>query len=504
MAIPFSEYINITSGIGAGAVVSTRNFIARVFTVNPLLPTNSYLEFDTLAAVGNYFGTTSEEYARASFYFSFISKNITRPQLISFARWVNVPVNALIFGAQLTTTLSQFNLITNGVFSLTIGATTVNVGPIDFSAAVSLSAVASDIQTAINTSIDPQFATATVTYDALSGGFNLVSGQTGDASISVAPGTGGTDIRIIMGWGSDAIFSDGSVAQTITQTLTDSVDLSNNFGSFCFTTSSALNLSEITEAAVWNFGQNITYMFMAPPATNLTDNLSYYNALKLYGGTCTTYNVIVGQYPEMLPMAIFAATDFTQPNSVQNYMFYQAALTASVTDGTTSELLDSELTNYYGNTQTAGNNISFYQRGVLLGPPTSPSDINVYANEVWLKDAAGVALMQLLLNVGRVSANRAGRGQILASLQPVLDQALLNGTISSEKTLDDLQISYITLITNDPYAYHQVAGIGYWINVQVGPFVNVNSGLTEYQATYLLVYSKDDSIRYVQGTHALI
>lgn len=504
MAIPFSDYINITSGIGAGSVVNTRSFIARVFTTNPLLPTNSYLEFSTLAAVGNYFGTTSEEYLRASFYFNFISKNITRPQLISFARWTNVAVHALIFGAQVTDTLAQFNLITNAVFSLTIGATTVNIGPLDFSAAASFAAIATEIQTAINTSIDPQFATATVTYDALTGGFNLVSGQTGNAAISVAAGTGGTDIHIIMGWGANAIFSNGSVSQTITQTLTESADLSDNFGSFCFTNASALNLSQITEAAIWNSGQNITYMFMAPPATNLTDTLSYYNALNLYGGTCLTYNTIVGQYPEMLPMAIFAATDFTQQNSVQNYMFYQAALSPSVTDGTTSDTLDSELTNYYGNTQTAGNNISFYQRGVLLGPATSPSDINVYANEIWLKDAAGVALMQLLLNVGRVPANRTGRGQIFATLQSVINQALNNGTISSEKPLTPLQILYISEITGDPDAYHQVGGIGYWLDVQMSSFTNSNSGLTEYQATYLLVYSKDDSIRYVQGTHVLI
>jgi len=320
----------------------------------------------------------------------------------------------------------------------------------------------------------------------------------------VTAGTGGVSIQTTIGWGVDAILSNGSAVKTITETLDASVAVSDNFGSFCFTTASALTLSEVTEASTWNAAQNVKYMFMTPPTANLTDAASYYDALKLFGGTCLNYNIISGQFPEMLPMAIFAATDFTKVNSVQNYMFYQAALDPSVSDFATSNTLDSEFTNYYGVTQTAGNNIAFYQRGVLVGPSTSPKDINVYANEIWLKDAAGVAIMTLLLSVGRVSANNNGRGQILTILQSVINQALLNGTISSEKTLTIQQILFISEITGDPAAYRQVGGIGYWLDVSIASFVNQNSGQTEFEATYLLVYSKDDAIRFVQGTHVLI
>lgn len=504
MSIPFSKYINITSGIGAGATVSGRSFIARVFTINPLVPTNSFIQFPSLDLVAAYFGTSSEEYLRALFYFSFVSKNITRAQAISFARFTNVATNALIYGAPLTVTLSQINLITTGVLGISVGGTAINVGPLNFSTDVSLAAVATRIQTAIRLSADPQFATASVTYDATRKAFNFVSGATGDAAILVSAGTGGASITTTIGWGVDAIFSNGSAVQTITDTLDASVAVSDNFGSFCFTNSCALNLTQITEAATWNSAQNVKYMFMAPPTTNLTDAAAYYAALNLFGGTCLNYNTISGQFPEMLPMAIFAATDFTLPNSVQNYMYYQAQLDPSVSDSATSNTLDGELTNYYGNTQTAGNNISFYQRGFLLGTSTSPKDINVYANEIWLKDAAGAAIMQLLLSVGRVPANNNGRGQILTVLQSVINQARLNGTISSEKELTIPQILFITEITGDNTAYHQVGGIGYWIDVNIASIVNQNSGQTEFEAEYLLVYSKDDAIRFVKGTQVLI
>ena len=504
MSIPFSKYINITSGIGAGANIAGRSFIARVFTTNPLVPTNSFIQFPSLDLVLAYFGSTSEEYLRALFYFSFVSKNITRPQAISFARFTDVATNALIFGSPLTVTLSQIQLITAGVLGISVGGVAINIGPLNFSTDVSLAAVATRIQTAIRLSVDPNFATASVTYDATRKGFDFVSGATGDAIIFTSAGTGGTSIRTTIGWGTDAIYSNGSAVQTITDALNASVAASDNFGSFCFTNTAALTIDQVTEASTWNFAQNVKYMFMAPPTTNLTDASAYFDALNLFGGTCLNYNIVSGQFPEMLPMAIFASTDFTQVNSVQNYMFYQAALDPSVSDLATSNTLDSEKTNYYGNTQEAGNTISFYQRGVLLGPSTSPSDINVYANEIWLKDAAGVAIMNLLLSVGRVSANNKGRGQILASLQSVLSQALLNGTISSEKQLTTTQILFINEITGDPTAFHQVAGIGYWLNVNISSFVNPNSALTEFQATYLLVYSKDDAIRFVQGTHVLI
>src|SRR6202034_2963574 len=97
MAISFTRYVDITSAVGAQQIVGTRQLIGRLFTENLLLPTESFIEFNSAAEVGAYFGTTSVEYLRAQFYFNFISKSATSPTTISFARWTNVAQAPMIF-----------------------------------------------------------------------------------------------------------------------------------------------------------------------------------------------------------------------------------------------------------------------------------------------------------------------------------------------------------------------------------------------------------------------
>ncbi|OWK47565.1 hypothetical protein FRUB_01264 [Fimbriiglobus ruber] len=59
--------------------------------------------------MGTYFGTGSEEYARAEFYFGWVSKNITAPQQISFWFWNDDVATAdLIYGASGTYALATF------------------------------------------------------------------------------------------------------------------------------------------------------------------------------------------------------------------------------------------------------------------------------------------------------------------------------------------------------------------------------------------------------------
>ena len=81
-------------------------------------------------------------------------------------------------------------------------------------------------------------------------------------------------------------------------------------------------------------------------------------------------------------------------------------------------------TRHIGRTQTAGQNIDFYQRGYLCGGATDPLDMGVYANEMWLKDAIAASVMTLLLSVAKISANTQGRAQLLAQIQSVIQQAL--------------------------------------------------------------------------------
>jgi len=507
MAISFTKYINITSGVGGAAQVAARELIARMFSENPLIPTGGVLEFTTLEDVGSYFGTTSAEYDRAVPYFGFISKNITKADKISYAFWPSAATPARIYGDRDAKALSDFTSIADGEFSLTLGAITATVSACDFTASASLADVALVLQTQVNAAdADPSFASATVSYEATRGSFNLVSGSTGAAVVSTAVSGGGTDILSLIGWvdsglqaADSAIFSDGADAETVTDTLDSSANASDNFGSYLFIP--ALTDDEIEESAVWNAGQNVKFMFMI--RTLEADAAAQFTALGDYGGSGATISETGGEYPEVLPMAVLAATKYQRRNSTVNYMFQQLdGLTASVTDTDLSNALDAIRTNYYGETQKAGQPIRFYQKGVLYGSSEDPIAMNVYANEIWLKDAAGTELMNLLLAI-KVSANKTGRALVNNSLQTVIDSGLFNGTISVGKPLTTTQKSFITQVSGSDKAWYQVQNLGYWFEVVFEQFVNTSSE-NEFKAVYTLIYSKDDAIRRVDGTHILI
>lgn len=501
MAIDMSRYVQITSGIGAASSVATRDLIGRFFTANHLVPTGAILEFTSAADVADYFGSSSNEYLRALFYFGWVSKNISSPNKISFARWADVAVGSEIFGKPDTYSLSDFTSISTGDFTLTLGGFTHHLTGIDLTGAASLAAVGELVEDAIQaySAGGSAWTAANVSFDATRGSFNLVSGTTGADVIAVIAGVT-TDLAGPLGWLTGAILSNGAAAQTITQVLTQSTDLSNNFGSFTFMPT--LTQDQIVEAATWNnsLTNNIQFMYSVRCTSSNAAALS--GALEDIGGCTLTLAPLSGEYPEQAPMMILAATDYDQRNSVQNYMFQIFDLTPSVTTNADANTYDALHVNYYGQTQTAGQFIQFYQRGVMFGLPVDPSDQNVYANEQWLKDSLSAALLGLLLALSKVSANNAGRSQILTTLQGVIDRATFNGTISVGKPLSDTQKLYITNATGDPKAWQQVQSIGYWVGCQITSYTE--DDLVQWKAIYTLIYSKDDVIRKIEGTDILI
>lgn len=499
MAISFKRYIDITSGVGGSGSVRARDLIGRLFTTNPLVPTKGFVEFNSAEEVADYFGDTSNEYLRAVFYFGFISKNITRATKISYGRWVDTASAPLIYGRRGTQALGSWTSITTGSLTMTIGGVTNTMSSLDFSAAVSLAGVATIIQTAIRTKTGTQWTAATVTYDAVRQSFQFVGGLTGNATITVTVG-GLNDISGQLGWDTGAIFSNGSAVETITETLSGSTDVSNNFGSFLFIPT--LTLDQITEASTWNDLQNVMFIYCV--RTTAANAASYFAALEDISGTAITLAPLTTEYPEMVPMTLLASTDYSKRNSVKNYMFQIFSLTPSVTTNADANIYDPIRVNYYGRTQTAGQIIEFYQRGTMTGLPVDPVDQNVYANEIWFKDAAAGAIMSLLLSLEKVSANTRGRSQIMSSLQagPITD-ALFNGTISVGKELDTIQKLYIGELTGDDLAWYQVQTIGYWLDVVFEKYTTI-SGAVEFKAIYTLIYSKDDTIRKVEGSHVLI
>ncbi len=577
MAIPMTKYVNITSGVGGGNNVAVRQLIGMVFSTNTLLDPLNPLTFAggpvaALAAISAYFGSSSEEYKRALFYFGYFSPAIRQPQAISFARYVNADSPARVFGGASAFSLTALNLVTAGLMAfnfgdaaatvtagafvvgrqytiLTVGTTSftgigasantvgtvfiatgagtgtgtatyagvVTIGSINLGAAGSLAAVASTLQTALRLSPDARLSTCTVTYDAVNTRFDFTASSTPVVAASFAMvqiGTGATDTSLALKWytTSGAVVVSSAPTQAPVDAVTNTNNISNNFGSFCFTTASALTLLQQEAVASYSAALNLTYQYhiLVSPSTYASTAA----ALATTGGVGLTYEIdslaaLGTQFPEMIPMAVQAATDYSQRNGVTNTEYRQIpgcdpSVTGTSSDPVSYTTLDAALVNYYGVTQNAGQNIVFYQNGVLCGLPTSPSAMSVFSNEQWLKSLASANLLSLQLSLPQVSANLLGRSQVLAVVQDVVNQALFNGVISIGKPLTTTQKLFIAQQTGSDTAWIQVQNAGYWLDANIVSSVDPLSHQTIYKAVYTLIYSKNDAVRSIEGFHELI
>jgi len=499
MTINMRRYVDITSGVGGGATVRQRELIGMLFTTDPRVPVDAVVEMESASDVMSYFGAGSPEYLRAAFYFDFVSKTITAPKKIAFTRYSPDATAAAIYGSRAVLTMSTWKAITAGSLTLIVGGVTSALTALDFSAAVSLADVASTLQAAIRQQTGAAFTAATVAFDVSRAAFNFTSGATGKADIAIGS-SGATDIAGKLGWtGSLTVFSPGTDAEEPVEAFTRSADRNNNFGSFAFIP--VLTLEQIVAVAQANSGRNVEFMYCI--RTTAEDAQAVNAALIDLSGVGVTLAPNEAEYDEMAPMILLAATDYTRRNGTQNYMYQQFNLTAKVDSNLDADYYDPLRVNYMGVTQTGGQLIKFYQRGVMMGVATAPVDMNIYANEMWFKDTASAALMTMLLALPKVPANTDGRGQVIAILQGPIEAALSNGTISVGKALTIPQRLYVTQMTGDEDAWHQVQAMGYWLDCAMQSYTT-EDGRTEWKAVYVLIYSKDDLVRKIEGTHILV
>ena len=128
--------------------------------------------------------------------------------------------------------------------------------------------------------------------------------------------------------------------------------------------------------------------------------------------------------------------------------------------------------------------------------------MGVYCNEMWLKDKIIVAGFNLFLAVGKVPANLKGNAMITGVMLDIFNLALVNGTFSPQKNLTSTQKAYIENLTNDPDAWQTVYNNGYYFTASVDPVTQ--NGLTNYVFNYILIYSKGDAIKKIEGSNILI
>ncbi len=503
MSISITRYVDITSGVGAASDVAQRSLILRVFSQSNLIPAAHVVTFTTIEDVLAYFGQTSDEYKIAAKYFAFVSKSITTPRAISYSLWNAAAIAPAIFGDSATKVLGAFNAITAGNLKLIVNGVEVTIAAINLAAAASMAAVATAVETAIAANVNLQLADATVAFDTNNQRFILTGSVVGSGTITceVAPTN---DLGVLMGWATAAaVAAPGQALQTAVQAVSSNAVNDDNFGSFVFGGAVLPVDADMVDVAEWNHAQNNKFMFCVPvTSANAATQVA---AMAAFSGTAITLGITAADHAETMPAEILASTDYDRSGASANYMYYQFAnRTASVTSNSDADTYDALRVNYLGQTQSAGQQISFYQRGYLQGAAGSAIAMNVFAGEQWLKSAMSATILGMFLNVPNVPATDIGRALLLSITQPVIDKAVFNGVFAPGKALTATQKAYITQVTGNSSAWQQVQAKGYWMDAEIVSAVNPVNSQTEYSAEYTLCYGKNDQIMSVTGRDVLI
>lgn len=504
MSISIDRYVDIVSGVIGAQAVAQRELVGLRFTSDARVPVDAIVTVNNSTDAIEYFGAGSDEAIFATQYFSYISPApASQAQKLRYAQWPSVAIPPRVYGVEAGTLIGAFTAITDGTLNLTIGDYQTTVTAIDLSAAGTLAGVASAIQAKIQAVVagGVDWTAATVTYDALAGTFNLVGGQTGDAAIDVEAATSGTDLSQLLGWRNvGTVLSPGSDAETPLEAFVRAENITDSFGSVSF--GPAITETQAADLAQYIASLNVKYQFYV--SVNASNEASFYAALVNIPSTGLILNLTADEYKEAIPMAIMAATNYQRRNATVNYMYRQVGgYTADVTTNAVADAYDAKRISYYGETASAGQKIAFFQRGFLQGTATSPLDMNVHANEQWLKAFLVARLLSLQLSIGKIPANNEGRGYVLAIVTEGVNLAKFNGTIILGKTLTTAQQIAITQLTGDPDAWRDVQTNGYWADVQIVERTG-ESGATEYVAQYTLAYSKNDVVRKIEGSHNLV
>lgn len=492
MAIAQSKYINIISGQGGTAPVGQRDLIGRIFSTNSLIPTNTILEFSggitgALPSIAEYFGVTSAEYTFASKYFQ-VNKTGSAPQKLSFARLLPEAVGATLIGAPSASPLNVLQAITAGTLSLTINGTAKTVENINFSTAEAFADVANILTNALSA------AGATVSYNAPLSRFVFTTAATGpENTLTFATG----DVAVALGITSTSgILSNGANSQTTLETIIKTTELNNNFFSF-YLLNAAITSDVAAQIAAWVDSQNVRYMWSMDITPE--ESATFQPAVESYSGVALNLNKF-SDMPAFMPMSRIASINFTQPGSALSMNYQQfAGVNPSVLSTDDSNKYDALRINYYGATQQAGQQVAWYQPGLLQG---SIPDMGVYANEAWMKDSFFANLLNLRLGLNTLPANTTGVALVMGVLMDTINTALINGSILPGKVLDASDKAYITQITGDEEAWKQVQTSGYRLTADLEKYTE--NGVTKYKASYLLIYSKGDSINYIDGRDIMI
>lgn len=423
--LPVSRLINVSVTIDPTAAgVANFNSLVIVGDSDVIDTDTRIIRYGSLTEVGAAFGTSAEEYKAALLWFS----QSPKPTDVYIGKWAQAATKGRLIGAALTAAqqaLSNFTSITNGALKLTIdgsGSPTTITG-LNFSAATSMTNVASIINTALSTA-------ATCTWDGSR--FIIKSSTTGASSavaFPVAPGSG-TDIKAVVGLTSAQ--GARTVAGIAAETALAAIQAIDATPTFVYgVTFASTNLVDNDRVAIADYVEASSRPHIYGATTNASATLDsaqttdIASVLKAAG-----YKRSLVQYSRTTPYAVCSllarvlTTDFTAQNSTITLMYKgEPAVTAETLTTAQADALKTKRANVFVNYD---NSTAIIQYGTMAG--------DAYIDEIvgldWLTNAVQTAVFNRLYSSKKVPQTDAGAHLLVNAAESALDQGVNNGLLA--------------------------------------------------------------------------
>lgn len=290
-------------------------------------------------------------------------------------------------------------------------------------------------------------------------------------------------------------------------------ELTNLFGSFTFLSlagggdsdaSGDADIEALREVAAYNSGLDTKYLFVVNRVRgDMSKSDVIAEAEKFKAAKGTVFLSGATSVSSYMPMAILGSTDYAT-GQVVNFMFKQFAGEApTVFDDSTFTDFNAANVNYYGRTQSNGQTLDFYQRGLN----TDGQDTAVYCNEMWFKSECETRLMQYLVSNERIPADAIGVATVELLVTEACYSAVRNGTFMTKANPTAASVlglrQIVALIGGTPDIVDtiliNIANSGY----DVWGMLDTNAD-GEPIIHYYVFYGTADSIKFIKGDDILI
>lgn len=425
---------------------------------NSTLKADTAVAFSSASEVGEYFGTSSNEYKFASTYFGGFDNSQVKPATLYFYRLNGEAISAWVRGEALNvkTALNAIKAISAGDLTINIDGTDRTVTGLDFSAVDSFSSAADVINAALN-------GAAVVSFSSQFNAFTVTSATTGAlSSVGVPTGSAAS----VLGFNAEtAVISDGQDANTVTQSMENLTDKFTNF--VTFTTLDEPTDEEALELAQWattNYTAGVLYLYVcwdtskANFDSNNTEVISEQLQTENIGATCVCFGVTMAAFV----MGVTASIAWDQANSTITYAFkHLSGFGADINSTKEANALDKHKVLYMGNFATRNDNFILSYNGAMLG---EWDWLDAYINAVWLCNALQVQLMAMIEAANRIPYNENGYAKIRSNCKDIIERAINNGVIDLGVNISNAQKAELTTLLGADYS-DEIRNNGYFLQI---------------------------------------